>query len=599
MVGGQPAHEVSTNDLFLFNTPPTEKGTIVSVYQSCAMGGCSCQHQIGGIQAQLLPCRFASFIFARGHEVSDEYWELFQGIADGFDIVDSAVEGYDCDNYISITSGPAKDVMDRNIAEELDEGRISNVEDKPTCIHALGAVPKSSGGYRTITDCSRPEGKSVNAHSTSLAPKFQFKNIEYAVDMLEQDDMMSVIDIKSAYRAVPINPEHWTLQGFRWPENGEVKMYIDHRMCFGVRTGPYYFNLISNFIHDTMVESHNIRLMNYLDDFLVIGGDKDSCEAAQAKVIGFIRYLGFHISWHKVTPPSKSVQYLGIIVDSELMELRMPSDKLERLRTLLCKYSDASFIGRKELESLTGLLAHCSQCVRGGRTFCRRLYDLYKYMVNKGAKRAWITDIVREDIKWWKCFATIFNGVSAMNNEVYHEDIYTDASKKGFGAHLGSDWLAGTWGTVADLQMGDTSGHCHIASPPISDIYDEENINELELWAVLSSLIRWQDHFKGKSVNVFTDNMQVYHNILSGRSRNVTNMSWIREIFWLCAIMNICLIPNYVPTQDNVVADTLSRLPYDSTRREAEGLLCSYDLCCSHIIYDFCRGLSGEIDGGE
>ena len=62
---------------------------------------------------------------------------------------------------------------------------------------------------------------------------------------------MFIIDIKAAYRAVPINPEHWTLQGFRWLEEGEEKMYIDHRMCFGVRTGPYYFSLISDFIHET------------------------------------------------------------------------------------------------------------------------------------------------------------------------------------------------------------------------------------------------------------------------------------------------------------------------------------------------------------
>ena len=103
---------------------------------------------------------------------------------------------------------------------------------------------------------------------------------------------MSVIDIKSAHRAVSINPDHWTYQGFKWTEDGVEKMYIDHRMCFGVRTGPYYFNLISNFIHKTI----SIRLMNYLDDFLVIGKDQQSCQEAQQTVINFIRHLGFYIS---------------------------------------------------------------------------------------------------------------------------------------------------------------------------------------------------------------------------------------------------------------------------------------------------------------
>ena len=186
-----------------------------------------------------------------------------------------------------------------------------------------------------------------------------------------------------------------------------------------------------------------------------------------------------------------------------------------------------------------------------------------------------------------------------MNKELYPESIYTDASKMGFGACLEHDWIACTWASVEDLHMATPEDHGHLVSPPTLDIYDEDNINELELWAVLSALIRWQSLFKGKSVNIFTDNMQVYHNILSGRSKNVTNVSWIREIFWQCALLNIFLIPNYVSTQENIVADTLSRLPYRSTRRDTERLLNDYKLCCAHVIYDFCRGSIGQADRGK
>ena len=514
------------------------------------MGECTCQHIIGGVKSQLLPCRFAAYLFASNRDISQENWELFKGITDGFDIVDSAVENYDCKNYSSITTGPAKEMMSVNIEEDIMEGRISNVEEKPICIHSLGAIPKSSGGYRTITDCSRPEGMSINDHSATLAPKFKFKNIDYAVNILEKGDMMSVIDIKSAYRAVTINPEHWTYQGFRWEDEGEEKVYIDHRMCFGVCTGPYYFNLISNFIQETLSDQYDIRLMNYLDDFLVMGTDYESCQQAQLCVISFIRFLGFHISWHKVTPPSTTVQYLGIIIDTEKMELSIPIDKLDRLRTLLEKYSNSKLIDRKELESLTGLLSHCSQCVKGGRTFCRRLYDLYKSMVARGSKRSWITDIVREDIKWWRNFSRLFNGVSTINKESYPCSVYTDASKKGFGASLGEDWIAGTWETSLEFLQELPGSHGHLVSPPTLDIFNEDNINELELWAVLSALIRWHSLFSWKSVKIFTDNMQVYHNILSGRSANVTNMSWIREMFWLCALKSIDLIPHSVPTDE-------------------------------------------------
>ena len=461
----------------LFSTPPTDKGTVIHVHLACAQGLCSCEHFIGGIRAQLLSCRFASELFKDNHTERGESWELFQGVTDGFDIVDRPVDSYDCTNYGSITSGPAREVMEHSVAEELSEGRISITSEKPTCIHSLGAVPKSKGGYRTITDCSRPESSSVNSCSGSLAPKFKFKSIDDVVDQLSEGAFMAVIDIKSAYRAVPINPDHWTYQGFRWGEEGDEKTYIDHRMCFGVRTGPYYFNLISNFIYETASALYDIRMVNYLDDFIVICDSRESCLEAQSLLVKFVRSLGFHISWQKVTPPANTVQYLGIIVDSIRMELRMPNDKLEKLRSLLRKHNAAKFITKRDLESLTGLLAHCSHCVKGGCTFCRRLYDLYKLMVNKDLHRARITNIVREDIRWWDKFCKVFNGTSAINNELHPHDIYTDASKEGFGAHLDTDWLVGTWHSPLELK----TDHGHVVSAPTLDIYNSDNINELEL----------------------------------------------------------------------------------------------------------------------
>ena len=308
-----------------------------------------CEHFIGGVRAQLLPCRFAVHIFKNDHSKRGENWELFQGITDGFDIVDQPVDGYDCANYWSITSGPAKETMDRSIKEELHEGRVSAATSDPMCIHALGAVPKATGGYRTIADCSPPSNVSVNSCSDTLAPKFKFKSIDYVVELLTENSQMAMVDIRAAYRAVTINPDHWTYQGFRWPEDGVDKLYIDHRMCFGVRTGPYYFNLISNFIHEIVTEESGLRMVNYLDDFIVICDSYSNCLVAQACLIKAIRALGFHISWHKVTPPSTVVQYLDIVMDSVHMELRLPEDKLERLRVLLCQYSVARFISKKDL----------------------------------------------------------------------------------------------------------------------------------------------------------------------------------------------------------------------------------------------------------
>ena len=177
-------------------------GQEVNVYPDCSSGTCTCTYYIGGVKSQLKPCRFASFILTNDAEFHDKYIDLLWYVTDGCPIVDSAVDSYECNNYLSITCPENVVKMNAIVSRELNEGMISRVTDKPTCIHALGAVPKGNGGIRQITDCSRPVGRSVNYHCGDLLKEFSFKNVENVVSLLNQGDFMTVIDIKAAYRNV-------------------------------------------------------------------------------------------------------------------------------------------------------------------------------------------------------------------------------------------------------------------------------------------------------------------------------------------------------------------------------------------------------------
>jgi len=67
---------------------------------------------------------------------------------------------------------------------------------------------------------------------------------------------------------------------------------------------------------------------------------------------------------HKQVGPSACLVFLGIEVDSQASQLRLPADQLTRLRTW------------KDLEFLVGLLNHACKVVRSGRAFLRRMLDL-------------------------------------------------------------------------------------------------------------------------------------------------------------------------------------------------------------------------------
>lgn len=443
-----PANSVSVSSKFgndlIFNSPPTAKGIVVPVFKDCCLGVCDCVHKLDDIKVQIKPCRLASVLFASQLPVSDDNWRLFNGITDGFDITDCPnMPSYDSKNYKSIADPIYKVKMDDIVRNELANGMISVSVDKPHCIRSLGAVPKPGGGMRPITDCSRPDDININCNMNSLVHSFQYKSVDNVTECLKSKEYMAVVDIKNAYRSVPINPSHSKYQGFRWDLDGVEHYYVDRRMCFGLKCGPYYFNLLSEFVHDVLVSTFQLRLVNYLDDFLVIGSSFDECQSAQNKVIQFLHFLGLQISWSKVTPPSQVTTYLGIEIDSVRMELRLPVGKIEKLRVALDKFSVKKSASKHQLEQLCGLLAHCATVVKGGRVFCRRLYDACKIASRTKSKCVRLNTMVKDDIARWKKFAVLFNGKAAIQPEWYSSKMTSDSSMKGFSAYMADDWICG------------------------------------------------------------------------------------------------------------------------------------------------------------
>lgn len=139
---------------------------------------------------------------------------------------------------------------------------------------------------------------------------------------------MAIVDIKSAYRAVVIDPDHRRFMGFRWDLNGSPYEFTDNRLCFGLRSGPAYFNDISTFLADILRSRCRLSVVQYLDDFICWDNSWSACQDAQNCIIRLLRFVGFHVSWKKLQPPSMITTYLGITIDSALMELRLLLYKL-------------------------------------------------------------------------------------------------------------------------------------------------------------------------------------------------------------------------------------------------------------------------------
>ena len=88
-------------------------------------------------------------------------------------------------------------------------------------VHGFGAIPKVSGGICNITDCSRPEGSSINSFMAETFSSFKYKSMDDLMAYVNPGTFMAVTDISSAYRAVLVRPSDRTYQGLQWELDGK------------------------------------------------------------------------------------------------------------------------------------------------------------------------------------------------------------------------------------------------------------------------------------------------------------------------------------------------------------------------------------------
>lgn len=69
------------------------------------------------------------------------------------------------------------------------------------------------------------------------------------------------------------------------------------------------------------------------------------------------------------------VVFLGIELDSLLIEARLPADKLEKAKSWVARMLTHDVIAYDNLQSLTGFLSFAAKVVLPGRAFLRRLFD--------------------------------------------------------------------------------------------------------------------------------------------------------------------------------------------------------------------------------
>ena len=498
---------------------------------------------------------------------------LLNGILHGFYIVDPNVTLPNVSQHNHKSAYTNKIETTKIVQKEIDTGRYVPVDYKPSIVSPIGLVPKSSGGFRLIHDCSMPhDGRSVNDH-TVQCDKQSYESVDTAVDLITPKSYMAIVDIKSAYRAVAIHPSSYDASGLIWNIDGVPTYIVDTRMMFGARPAPSVFHRISQAIKRIMGRRGHHKIVAYQDDFLVVGESYEECLEAWVSLIQLIMHLGFDISYDKLQQPSQDIVFLGIRIQSQSMQVSLPSSKLDDIKACLHNFQRKKHATKRQLQSLAGKLNYAARVVRGGRTFLRRLLNAINSL-RLSHHKIRLRGALMDDIKWWEEYMDYFNGkAKCIKSYVNSKSVLTDACPVAGGAYHDGDIYYTQW----------SCDYPDLTSAPI-------NYKEAMMAAI--SIIRWAPRLANSSVYLYSDNKCTVSIINKCASRNVKVMESLRQMFWLSADYNFHVKAVYIPGENHILADTVSRLHENGKIMLLESLI--NNCCCGNAFQhvSFCNHMS-------
>lgn len=227
------------------------------------------------------------------------------------------------------------------IQVEVQAGRIIGpLQDLPQVhVSRFRVIPKQGqpGKRRLILDLSSPHEHSVSDSIASHLCSIKYATVDNGVQKILQlgrNSLLAKIDIKRAYRNIPIHPSDHKLLGMSW--NGAL--YIDTALPFGLRSAPKIFSAVSDTLEWIALHEGVSMLLHYLDDFLTMGRELTSeCWDNLQRPVHLCQRLGLPLKWQKLEGPATVLGFLGILLDTQRMEMRLPQEKLKELKLLINK----------------------------------------------------------------------------------------------------------------------------------------------------------------------------------------------------------------------------------------------------------------------
>jgi Reverse transcriptase (RNA-dependent DNA polymerase) len=391
-----------------------------------------------------------------------------------------------------------------------------------------------------IFDLSCPKGSSVNDNIPARYGTLDYESFQHALAMVAiagRDTVLLKKDLKAAFRHIPVSPHDYWLFVFTW----KGKHYVDMFLPFGLRTAPHHFNLFAEALHWIFVHEYGWSLTHYLDDMLSTFPPGTDPRPYSVLYDTVCKDLGIE------TEPAKDemgtrVTHLGLTIDTAAMEASLPLNKRNRAITLVQDSLQRPWLSRGRLDELLGFLGHCCQVMPIGRPFLRHIFNLLQSATLSsfsGRPYTRVTTAARRDLQWWFIFLNLWSCSVPIQTIDARQTFYvaTDAS--------GTKGIGGVFGKL-------------VFAARVPRGHRRKHINWKEMYAIYYALLRWFSHWSNARVIVYCDNTTVV-GAITKRSVCGPTIDPLQATLLIAALFNIDLVAQWIPTDENFVADALSR----------------------------------------
>lgn len=312
------------------------------------------------------------------------------------------------------------------VADLAAKGAIVRAREPPIVISPLGVVNRR-GKLRLILDLTH-----VNEYLARGGTRFKYENVYTAADVLREGDLLATIDLAAAYHHIDMAPESWPYLGFEF----EGQIWTFCQLPFGLATACWVFTKITAALAGKW-RSVGIRLMHYLDDFLVA-----ALRAAFERTVNFVladlERAGFSFAKEKLLlEPTSLKVFIGYEFDTVAGVFKAsPARIAEALNTLESLIARRRRVTARALARAAGQIVSMTPALgHAARLFTRAMYaDLDR-------RRSWnghltLSDDTVAELQFWLHRLRERNGGQIWRDTYVHVvEVHTDASDFAWGGH--------------------------------------------------------------------------------------------------------------------------------------------------------------------